>query len=336
MIPPVTATSPRRMSVAYCGDPLGHAVVAAGRVFGRHDRDVELLVQLDVAVDVLLDQGILVPGEAEFLDRAADPQGVLVLVRPHRIQHQLEIVADRLAHGPTERDIRPGLAMGMELVRGPAHLLEAQGLLDIGLRGRMPGSAGIDRDLVLAGAQQAMDRLPRDLAVDVPKADVERTDRVGRDRAVLFPQVPPEGADILRIAAHDDGLGELDQAGRVVIGADPGRAEEGVAADTLIGLDGDHAKLARAAERRPDAGFPGLGRPVEQIDLDVADLHDRRSLSRLPDPGGAMRYREMGLITMGPDLTPQRWDGCRGAARSRPPWPRCCGPRSSSDTRSRG
>ena len=56
------------------GDPGRVGREAAGRVLGRQDRDVELLLQLHVVVDVVLGQRVLVPVVAELLDRQPDAQ----------------------------------------------------------------------------------------------------------------------------------------------------------------------------------------------------------------------------------------------------------------------
>ena len=70
------------------GQPDRIGIEPARRILGRHDRNVQLLPQLHVVVDVLVGQRVLVPVIAHLLDRAADPQRLRVVVAPGRIEHQ--------------------------------------------------------------------------------------------------------------------------------------------------------------------------------------------------------------------------------------------------------
>src|SRR5215472_1794014 len=79
-------------------DPRSVHVEPADRELSCHDRNIELLLELDVTVDVLLDKWVLVPIEAERLGDPADAQGLLKTIAPGRIEHDPVIVADRFAH----------------------------------------------------------------------------------------------------------------------------------------------------------------------------------------------------------------------------------------------
>ena len=108
--------------------------------------------ELDVVVDVLFDQGVFVPVEVEVFDGAADAHGVFVLVCPHGVEHELHVVADGFADCFADFDVEHGVAVRVNLVCGPAHVLEAEGFFDV-LSGGLPiGGGGIDGDGFFAGA----------------------------------------------------------------------------------------------------------------------------------------------------------------------------------------
>src|SRR5213075_2101832 len=67
------------------------------RIFGGDDRDIELLPQLHIRIDVLFVERVLVPEKAEPLDGAADTHCVGVTIAPGGIEHQGELVADVFA-----------------------------------------------------------------------------------------------------------------------------------------------------------------------------------------------------------------------------------------------
>ena len=64
------------------GEPDRVGADVAGRILGGENRDVELLPQLHVSVDVLLVERVLVPQEVKAFDGAADAHGVVVTVAP--------------------------------------------------------------------------------------------------------------------------------------------------------------------------------------------------------------------------------------------------------------
>ena len=224
-------------------------------------------MELDVAVDILLGEGVFVPVEVEVFDGSAYSEGVFVAVGPHGVEHELHVVSDGAGDGLADLDVVCGVSVRVNLVGGPAHLLESEGLLDVLLFCLPVGGAGVDGDGIPACAEQPVDGLTGELAVDVPEADVDGGDDVGGYGAVHLVHVGPDGADVERVSAHDDGLDELDETEGEVVGAHPGGAEEGVAGDALVGLDGDDSELLGGAELRPDAGHPGFGVPVEHVEF---------------------------------------------------------------------
>ncbi len=161
-------------------DPRDIGIEAADRVFGGEDRNVELLLELDVIVEVLVGEWVLVPVKPHFLDRPADPQSLLVAVAPGRIEHHRVVVADRLAHRLADLDVvAPGLRR-MDLVGAPAGRLVMPGLLDIGFGRAMDLRARIRGDMVACRADQPVYRQPCHLAGDVPQRNIAGADRPHR------------------------------------------------------------------------------------------------------------------------------------------------------------
>ena len=168
-------------------DPRDIGIEAADRVFRGEDRDVELLLELDVIVEVLVGERILVPVKPHLLDRPADPEGLFVAVAPGRVEHDRVIVADRLAHRLADFDVvAPGLRR-VDLVGAPAGRLVMPGLFDIGFGGAMDLRARIRGDMVARRADQAVDRQPRRLTGNVPQRDVTGADRPHRRGAGTRP-----------------------------------------------------------------------------------------------------------------------------------------------------
>ena len=125
----------------------GKRVQAALGDLGRHQRDRQLLLQAHVAVDVVDAERVLVPGEAEILDRLADLERFAVRVAPRRVEHQRHVGPDRIAHGGARRDVvgdRHAVAperrgRRVQLVRLPALLLPVHRLVGVGRRRRRGG-----------------------------------------------------------------------------------------------------------------------------------------------------------------------------------------------------
>src|SRR5882762_2017519 len=66
----------------------------ARRVLGGQDGDGQMLLELDVAQEVVVREGILVPIKPQLLDGPSDAERLRVLVGPGRIEHDGEAVAD--------------------------------------------------------------------------------------------------------------------------------------------------------------------------------------------------------------------------------------------------
>ena len=274
-MPPLTATSPRRKSVARSRIHGTYEFEAADRVFGGEDRNVELLLELDVIVDVLVGERVLVPVKPHLLDRAADPQGFLVAVAPGRVEHHRVVVADRLAHRLADLDVvAPGLRR-MDLVGAPAGRLVMPGLLDIGLGRGVDLGAGIGGDLVARRADQAMDRQPRRLAGNVPQRDVAGADRAHRGGPGARPQEAVEALAVERVLTHQDRLQKADQARPVEARRVRRGAEKGVAGDAVIGRDRQQPEIALAGRSRRVMAIDRRRNalPGEQGQADIGDLH---------------------------------------------------------------
>ena len=112
-----------------------------------------------------------------------------------------------------------------------------------------------------------MNGLIGNLAVDVPQADIDCANHVSGYGAIHLPKLPPDRADVLRIAPHDDWFDELDEARREMVAAHARGAEKRIAADAFIRLDGYDPELTGASKGGADTRFPRLGRPVEQVDI---------------------------------------------------------------------
>src|SRR5207253_2553167 len=169
----------------------------------------------------------------------------------------------------------------MDLERRPALGLELGGFIGVGLLRGEAGRARVGGHTVAIRAEEAVDRLPGDLARDVPEGDVHRADRAVRGRAIALPQPLIEALALEGVLTHHDGLEELDQGLAVEVGAALRRAQERVALDAVVRLDREQAEVALAAEA---AGVPSVGRggnigPGEEGERDVGDLHSRTPFS---------------------------------------------------------
>ncbi len=209
----------------------------------------ELLLELDVIVEIVVGQRVLVPVEAQLLDRAPHPEGHRVVVGPGRIEHHRERVADHAAYSLADLDVELGLGGRMDLVGRPAVGLEPRRLLGIGLLGRQDGGAGIGGRAIAVGAEQPVDRHPRHLARDVPERDVHGADGAQRRLPRLSREEPlVEPLAVERVLSHDDGLQRGDQRLAVQVRPAHRRAEKGVALDTLVGLEREQTELALPGE----------------------------------------------------------------------------------------
>src|SRR5438552_7138666 len=268
----------------------------ARRVLGGQDRDGQVLLELDVAQQVVVGERVLVPVKAQLLDDLAHAEGLRVLVGPGRVEHDGEAVAHRAPDGATDLGIDDGIGGRVDLVGRPAFGLEARRFLRVRLLARQDGGAGMGGRALAVRAEQAVYGQPRHLARDVPESHVHGPDGAIGGLAVLVPHRPVQALALERVLVEHDGLQVLDERLPVHVRATHGGAEEGVALDALVGLDGHEAELALAAELPRVPAVRG-GRnvvPAEQREMDVGDLHGggrlpqvllRRPLT-LPSPRG--------------------------------------------------
>src|SRR5262245_29827291 len=143
------------------------------------------------------------------------------------VEGQLDLVADRLAHGLELLDRREHRAARLEdsifLGQAPAHKLPA---LRFGLEARIDQWPDLHRvadvvwvadDLIAyAAAQQVVDRDAQRLAFDIPQRDIDRRDRrhqdaLGREEAPAGEPLP-DMLDPRRILADQQWLEVLDRA----------------------------------------------------------------------------------------------------------------------------
>src|SRR5215472_17937821 len=117
------------------GEPDGVGADVTGGIFGGENRDVELLLEFHIGVDILLVERVLVPEETQALDDATNAHGVVIAVAPSRIEHQCEVVADRSARGLAHLDVLIRVLGRVDLVALPAVGLELNCFSRIGLRG---------------------------------------------------------------------------------------------------------------------------------------------------------------------------------------------------------
>src|SRR5262245_16771747 len=253
--------------------PAGELVLAAG------DRHVERLRDLHVAVDVFRRYRLLEPFDVELLQAAAKPDGGRHAEAVIGIDHELDVVADCLAHREHALVVAPdGAEADLHLDRLEAVLHVALGFLD-GLRHQAVHVGEIEAgrvgmDLGAEGAtDQLVDRLAARLADDVPQRDVDAAD--GRNRhafraVVLDPvvEVFPDHFRVERIAAEharrelriDEGL--RDRGGTVALAP---------AGDAVGGFDLDQAGAARTVEPPARRGERPLHRGRHHVTGDAFD-----------------------------------------------------------------
>ena len=256
--------------------PRGVRRETARRVLGRHDRDVQVLAELHVVVQVVVRERVFVPVVAQLFDHFADLQRLDVVVRPRGVEHHAVVVAHRGADGPADFDVLLDVRCGrVDLVRRPAVGLVLCRLLCVLLRRPEHGGAGVGRNAVPVRAQQLVDGQAGDLARDVPQSDVHRADGArGRVAAAgLQPLVQP--LPVQRVLAKHDRLQVLDQRLAVEPRAAAGGAQEGVAFHALVRRDLDEPELARATEpaREPPVAGRRDALPVEEREREIRNLH---------------------------------------------------------------
>ena len=234
------------------GQPDRIGIQTAGGKLRRHDRDIQLLAQLDVVVDVLVGQRVFVPVKPHLLDRPADTQRIGVGVAPGGIEHDTEVVAHRLAHRLAHLDVGIGIARRMDLVRLPAVRLKSLRLVNIG-----------------GDVWQA-----RDLARQVPQRSIDSTDRAIADGTIDQPHAAVDALAFQRVLAHQHRLQRANQLRPVHRRRIGGRPQESVPLQPGIGMDPQQPEIAVADSGR--AGVVVRRRdvvPGEDRQRDVVDFH---------------------------------------------------------------
>ena len=249
--------------------------MSPARVFGGHDRDVELLAQLHVRVDILLVERILEPQETQPLDGAADAHGIVVAVAPGGIEHQREVVADRPPRRLAHLDVLAGVLRRVDLVGLPAVRLEGCGLAGIGVAAVEDLARGIGADGRAIRAEQPVERDASRLGADVPQRRVARSDHAQPRDTLAGAHGGMQVLASAGVSAHQDGFEESDQRAGVGLGRAGGGTEEGVTLDAGIGVDAQQPEIAAAGGVLRSLRI--LGRrdvvPGEQGKLDGIDLH---------------------------------------------------------------
>ena len=188
--------------------PAGDVLFAAG------DASLDRIGELAIAGGVVRPEGFFHPVGTYLLETPHLADGV-VGVRPAEtdIEHQVDVVACRLAGGANEVDVEVGVATERtpaELDGGETALDQLADDLRCLVRGVWHQGAGVGADGGAMGtAEEAVDRLPEGLALDVPEGDVDAADGVhGRslaavvDRAAV--ELVPETVDLQRILAQQE------------------------------------------------------------------------------------------------------------------------------------
>src|SRR5215831_2211023 len=227
----------------FFGEPDRIGIEAAGREFGSDDGDVEFLAQLDIVVDVLVGERVFIPVETELLDRAADAQRVGVAVAPGGVEHQEEIVANRLAYGDADLDVFVRVAWWVDLVGTPTIGLEFLRLVNIGGDIGQDLRTGVAHNGGAIGPHQGVHGQVSDLASEVPQRDVDGADGAVADDATDQAHVGMDTFAVQWVLAQEEGLERAEELGAVHRGGVGGRAEEGVALQAGIGADAEQAEI---------------------------------------------------------------------------------------------
>ena len=149
---------------------------AGGWQFRRHDRNLEHLLELDVAVEVVVGKRVFIPVEVEILNCPPDAQRLGVIVGPGGIEHQPKVAAHSFAHSPADLDIQFRNGRRVDLVRGPAGFLVLERFLAIGLRRIQDRGTGIGRDAVAARTHQAVNGQPGGSSGKIPEGHINGAD----------------------------------------------------------------------------------------------------------------------------------------------------------------
>ena len=256
------------------GQPDRIGLQSAGGKLRRHDRDIQLLAQLDVVVDVLVRHRIFVPVVAHLLDRTADAQRIGVAVAPGGIEHQPEVIAHRLANRRAYLDVLIRIARRMDLVGAPAVCLERLRLIDIGRDVGQHLRARIGKDRSAACAHQRVYRQLGDLAAQIPQCSVHRPDRAVADNARHQSHGAVDALALQRVLPHQHRLERPDKL-RSVHRRGIGRGtQKRVAFQSLVCVDAQQAEIAGGRGQRAKV----IARRRDAVPRDdgqryVVDLH---------------------------------------------------------------
>ncbi len=217
------AVDPRAQDVAGpAADPLGAGHVLAPRHLRADHRDGELVGQPAVGARRGLLHRLLVPGETQLLHGLAERERLGAAVPVVRVEHQLHVGADGLAHRrarphvhPHARRTRHRRHPGVQLDRPVAEPDQLPGERRVVLRRRQAAGrlvaahrAGVGGDPVARAAEHLPQRLPRLAPHQVPEHLVHVPERpVGEPavRAALpVRHLAPQPFAVPRVLAEQD------------------------------------------------------------------------------------------------------------------------------------
>ncbi len=248
-------------------------------VFAGGDGDGEGGGDAGEAVDVVGEDGLLVPADAVFLEAAAEADGLLGGVAVVGVDVELDVVAEFAADGGDAAEV--GFGLGAE-VHADFHLDAGHAALDVGelLVDELavgvggPTAAAVDRGRSAAGAEQLVEGEAQGLGLEVPEGDVDGRD--GLEGEALAAEAADAPEHVLPEALDVEGIGAEQGVLEVVLDDGPqgsrGRGHS-EAFDAFIGAEVDEAV---AAGGHLEGGGVGDGRVAgddEEGGLDVGDFH---------------------------------------------------------------
>ena len=115
---------------------LDEALEAPARIFvlGARQRNAGLGLQLDVAVDAVRHETFFDPARPEFLDARTEIDGVIEIEALPAIDHDVVIVAERLAQRAHQRDVLLQAVMAGHRAMANEPFLRGEALFLVGLR----------------------------------------------------------------------------------------------------------------------------------------------------------------------------------------------------------
>ena len=154
-------------------DVVGHVVEAVPTGLGDAEVDFEPPVQLLQSGGFVIPHRLFKPVEIQLFQFPARPQRLLIGIGGRSVEHELDIVAHRLAHQPTGLNIHLHIAKGVQFdgLVAPLDAIARQWLV---ILDRLLGEgAGIGRHLVAISAQMLVERHARRLGSQIPQRYVE-------------------------------------------------------------------------------------------------------------------------------------------------------------------